>query len=394
MRLLLLPAAVLAATLAYDRGWLGSTPADESLIWAARGIFAIAFLLAWRFRRGQLAAAALVLAATAETVRMAPPAENGALFAIVACLLPLNLAVFALLGEWRLLSLAGLRAAGALALQGLAVLVVARGGTSLAGLQRPWIESLPDRTMPQPAVLFFALAAIALIGLLARRRTPLEAGLLAALLAAFLAFEIAVQPLLLLAAGGAILALSQIENAFSLAFEDGLTGLPARRALEENLRHLGGTYAIAMVDIDHFKRLNDRHGHEVGDQVLRRVASRLAEVKGGGTVYRYGGEEFTVLFPRGSAKDAEPHLEELRRSIADHRFVVRGPTRPKSKPKKKTKPRLRGKAADSRRGLKVTVSIGVADRNARRPRAEQVLKAADRALYRAKRAGRNRLTRG
>ena len=140
-----------------------------------------------------------------------------------------------------------------------------------------------------------------------------------------------------------------------------------------------------MVDIDHFKRLNDRHGHDVGDQVLRMVGARLARVGGGGTAFRYGGEEFAVLFPGKSAKDAEPHLEQLRRAIADHPFAVRGPSRPKRKPPKKQK-------AKGGRRLKVTVSLGVADRNARRPHHEQVMKAADRALYRSKKAGRNRLT--
>lgn len=388
MRLLLLPALVLATTFALDEGWLWELPATPTLAWSGRGIFAVAFLLAWRFRRGRLAAAALVLAGTAEA--LAAPSAGGPLVTGLACLVPLNLALLALLDEWRVMSSAGLVRYAVLALQAAALWALATGMAPgiLTWLNKAWIPSLPPLTLPQSAFLAFALATLVLLASLARRRTAVAAALAGALAAAFLAFEIAEAPHLYLAAGGLIQILAQIENAFSLAFEDGLTGLPARRALEENLRHLGRRYAIAMIDVDHFKRLNDRHGHEVGDQVLRAVASRLARVKGGGTAHRYGGEEFTVLFPRASKKDAQPHLEDLRRAVADDPFVVRGPARPKKKPKKSSK------TGTGAKRLKVTVSIGVAERSARLTRPEQVLKAADKALYRAKKAGRNRVVVG
>ena len=107
MRLLLLPALVLATATALDQGWLGELPATPTRVWAARGIFAVAFLLAWRFRRGRLAAAALVLAGTAEALPAASP--GGPLITGLACLVPLNLAALALLREWRVTSSAGLR---------------------------------------------------------------------------------------------------------------------------------------------------------------------------------------------------------------------------------------------------------------------------------------------
>ena len=390
MRLLLLAAVVLATAFACDRGWIAALPSEATLIWSSRGVFAIAFLLAWRFRRGRLAAAVLALAGTAEALTAAPATPGDPLLLAISFLLPLNLAGLALLGEWRVLSRAGLLRYGFLAIQAVAIWALARGQAPAIAqwLARPWIDSLPARSLPQSVLFAFALAAIIVMGCLARRRAAADAAFSGALAAAFLTFEIAAVPLLYLAAGGLIAILSQIENAFSLAFEDGLTGLPARRALEENLCHLGRRYAIAMIDIDHFKRLNDRHGHEVGDQVLRLVASRLAKVRGGGTAYRYGGEEFTVLFPRASTQEVEPHLEDLRRSIAEPPFAVRGPARPKKKPRTRRKPKGGGQR------LKVTVSIGVAERTAERPRPQQVLKAADRALYRAKRAGRNRLAVG
>src|SRR5688572_474514 len=123
-----------------------------------------------------------------------------------------------------------------------------------------------------------------------------------------------------MSAAGAILIVSLLEESHRLAFRDPLTGLPGRRALEERLRSLGNRFAIAMVDVDHFKKFNDTHGHDIGDQVLKLVGARLAQVGGGGIAYRYGGEEFSVLFPGSSLEDAMPHLEAIRASIEGYRL--------------------------------------------------------------------------
>ncbi len=387
MRFSILSAALCVAAYALDQGWITIDLPLATLVWTSRGVFGVAFLLAWRFRRGRLAAASLTLALVTESLAITPAVLNLSQLPVVTFLLPLNLAALAMQAEWRVTSHTGWLWCAALIMQSFAVFAIARG--ELASLHRVLLhtlfESLPTLRLPQVVWLGFALPAFVIAICWWRRGTPVEGGLMAALVTGLLAFELAREPRIFLAAGGMILVLAQIENAFSLAFEDGLTGLPARRALEESLRHPGRRYAIAMVDIDHFKRLNDRHGHEVGDQVLRSVASRLAKVRGG-TAYRYGGEEFTLLFPRRSAKDVAAHLEDLRRSIADQPFVVRGPARPKKKPRK------RGGGSSTDRKLKVTASFGVADRNPKRRTTEQVLKAADKALYRSKRAGRNRLT--
>src|SRR5258708_6206366 len=104
------------------------------------------------------------------------------------------------------------------------------------------------------------------------------------------------------------LASSIVENSYSLAYQDELTGLASRRAFNDALLRLKAPYTIAAVDIDHFKRINDTFGHDTGDQVLRLVASRLARVSGGGEPFRVGGEEFTILFPGRAAKDVTDHL--------------------------------------------------------------------------------------
>ncbi|NIT64214.1 MAG: GGDEF domain-containing protein [Gammaproteobacteria bacterium] len=188
-----------------------------------------------------------------------------------------------------------------------------------------------------------------------------------------------------LMAAGLILGLSVVETGYSMAYRDELTGLPSRRAFPDTLAALGSRYAIAMVDIDHFKQFNDKHGHDVGDQVLRMVAGKLGRVAGGGRAFRYGGEEFAVIFAGRSRDEAMPHLEELRSAIGNAKFTVRGHPRARS--------RLKGAKRKStrRKKLAVTVSIGVAERNGRYTTPERVLKAADKALYRAKRAGRNQV---
>jgi len=185
--------------------------------------------------------------------------------------------------------------------------------------------------------------------------------------------------------GGLILIGALMTTAYRMAYRDDLTGLPGRRALGEALLQLGSRYAVAMVDVDHFKRFNDTYGHDVGDQVLRMVAAKLGTVAGRGRAFRYGGEEFAILFPDTAAKEALPHLEAVRKAIEGSPFVLRAPGRPRKKPAS-SRPRT-----SAGKEVSVTVSIGVAERNDRRPDPEQVIKAADKALYRAKQAGRNRV---
>jgi diguanylate cyclase (GGDEF)-like protein len=192
---------------------------------------------------------------------------------------------------------------------------------------------------------------------------------------------------ILLAAAILTIVVGVTEASAATAYRDGLTGLPARRALDEALENLRGRYTIAMVDVDHFKRFNDTHGHEVGDQVLRMVATRLRGVGGGGKAYRFGGEEFAVVFAGRNAKWALPHLEELREGIASADFRLREAGRPKKKPRETRPPR-----AHSQR-LSLTVSVGVAESRPPRDTPERVLREADVALYRAKQEGRNRVSR-
>ena len=191
---------------------------------------------------------------------------------------------------------------------------------------------------------------------------------------------------LFLVATGLTLTLSVLETSYAMAYRDELTGLAGRRSLIRDLDAVGGTYTLAMVDVDHFKKFNDKHGHDVGDQVLKLVATCLAKAPGGAKAYRYGGEEFTLLFRGRTVEDALPHLEETRATVEEARFSVRSWNRPKEKPEKG-----QSKKPKPPRKLSVTVSMGVADSTSGDSSPDDILKKADQALYRAKKRGRTRI---
>jgi len=172
-----------------------------------------------------------------------------------------------------------------------------------------------------------------------------------------------------------------VQESWRMAYLDELTELPGRRALKEKFQSISGLYTVAMLDVDHFKKFNDTYGHDTGDTVLRMIASKMNKVGGGGFCYRYGGEEFTVVFPGKGVNDAEIHLENLRKSIADMPFVVNRQSRRKDSNKSTKKQKI----------VQVTVSIGYVDSSTKNKNAWGLLKLADLALYRAKKKGRNRL---
>ena len=277
--------------------------------------------------------------------------------------------------------------------------IASAGRSSLSGVA--WVALFDHWTLSSPptplagrlvfAAAFAAAVWRALPKLPAVEPHALDVGLAGALAAAFVATEWGSSPAVFAAfmtAAGAVLFVAVLQETHRIAFADELTGLPARRALNERLAALGPACAIAMADVDHFKKFNDVHGHDIGDQVLKLVAARLAEVEGGGVAFRYGGEEFCVVFDGRTAAEALPHLEAIRASIESYKMAVRSEVRPRDA---EAGSRLRG-ASLPQKMISVTISIGVADRQDLEVKAAAVVKAADQALYRAKEAGRNRVS--
>lgn len=177
-----------------------------------------------------------------------------------------------------------------------------------------------------------------------------------------------------------VLVIAVVQESWSMAYIDQLTGLPGRRALDEEMLKLGSNYSIAMLDIDHFKKFNDTYGHDAGDQVLQMVAARIKQSVSGGKVFRYGGEEFTVVFPGKKIKGTLDVLEGIRENISSSKFQLRKKDRRSGKNKK-----------SGGKNVQVTISIGVAERTGRMATPHEVIKGADKALYRAKKQGRNRV---
>ena len=168
-----------------------------------------------------------------------------------------------------------------------------------------------------------------------------------------------------------------LDYSLELAVTDELTGLNNRRFMEGQIIALversaagGDPVAALMIDIDHFKKINDTYGHDVGDEVLREFAARLASnVRAIDLPCRYGGEEFTVIMPGASIEAAEKVAERIRLHVAGAPFRV---------------------AAGSEL-LNVTISIGVAASMGEHDTPEALIKRADEAVYEAKAGGRNRV---
>lgn len=163
------------------------------------------------------------------------------------------------------------------------------------------------------------------------------------------------------------------EQAQQLAFKDGLTGIFNRRFFElriaeelERANRYQQNLAVVMLDIDHFKKLNDEFGHLLGDEVLRQVSQILNDsMRKGDVVCRYGGEEFALLLPQATPENAAEAAEKVRRNIESHHF----PGVPR----------------------RVTISCGVAGHPEFGRTRDEIVAAADAALYAAKQAGRNRV---
>lgn len=183
-----------------------------------------------------------------------------------------------------------------------------------------------------------------------------------------------------------VLTWAVLESIWRHAHMDELTELPARRAMRHHFASLGSDYAISVVDVDHFKRINDHYGHSTGDQVLRYIASFLKAAQFG-KAYRYGGEEFVIISEKPDFKMLVQELENLRKTIHKRPFVVRG----KDRPKKKEDMQVKVGDDAGREKIEIAVSIGVARSSDTLTNPTDVMNAADDALYRAKEAGRNQL---
>jgi two-component system cell cycle response regulator len=168
-----------------------------------------------------------------------------------------------------------------------------------------------------------------------------------------------------------------VQQSIEMAITDPLTGLYNRRYMESHLATQieqaaarGKPLTVLVIDIDYFKAINDSHGHDAGDDVLREFATRIRKsIRGIDLACRYGGEEFVVVMPETDMAVGTIVAERLRRRIASEPFSIQ----------------------QGGGSIEVTISIGIATLDTADDNATSVLKRADQALYRAKRDGRNRV---
>ena len=410
LKALLIPGGILllgVILLAYS-GWLTlALPALSFLYYCA---LIGGMLLAWRFHSSRTFSALLVvfLAETAISTfgggHISPATAGWTATQAASVLVPLNFILIALMRERGFTASSIAPVMLFLSVQSVIVAVVCVAGeAALAPHPRHIAATVP---LPGYALLALAVAAVFLLSRSLLIRKPVDSALLWSLAAFFLSLHFANTvriSTMYSTTAACILAISIIENSYLLAYHDELTTLPSRRAFNDALLRLQEPFSIAVVDIDHFKQFNDTYGHDTGDQVLRLVAANLARVTGGGQAYRCGGEEFTILFPGKTTSEVVDHLEQLRAAIqtsefrmrsADRRQVPRGPERRNQRTRGRTRKgdAIRQLAQDqSSTPLSVTVSIGVASATQAKPYADLVLQAADKALYRAKENGRNRV---
>ncbi len=367
--------------------------------YASVAVIAAGLLTAWRFHAmrsiaGLLLYAGATFAFTYANSRAPLGTSSHALFSALSFLLPLNLVALLMVEEFTLSLEPIAYWFGFASVQAGILAATCRPSTEASFWN--WLAVEPswwptDALNPIPLLTFIA-SALALLYKFAKDRRPLDAGLAWSLLPSILAcFSHGSTRTAYLSSAAIAVTVSVIETSYQLAYQDELTRLPGRRAFNQIIATLDSDYAIAMVDVDHFKRFNDTYGHEVGDQVLRMVAARLLQVTGDGRPFRCGGEEFAVVFPGKKAEDVVDHVELLRQTIEQSAFTVRGPDRSRRRRDERRYCHSARHLQNQRLGTSVTVSIGVAQPRSEWDEVQWVIEAADKALYAAKQRGRNRV---
>jgi len=285
---LLAPGGVLVlATWAVQREEVVQSAAAPYAAYYCFGAVMAGVLLSWYHDQCRLLCSASAVALT--VLALGPLVTDSKLVKLAAViLLPLNFSLLAISKERGVMTLDGLLKVGIIAAQPFGVLWIAQGNGPGWGAAPGWSSGFGvGAGLPWIAQLSFAIGALTLLTLVFSRRTKVEQGLLWALVAMFLGlyrFEAGPSAadsdafFFYSGTAGLVLVFAVLEHGYDIAYRDELTGLPGRRAFNNVMEQLGGTYAIAMCDVDHFKRFNDTYGHDAGDQVLRLVAAKRAGV--------------------------------------------------------------------------------------------------------------------
>lgn len=366
------------------------SPINEALVIALPYILLpVAVFLGEIFHQSRTSLAAIVLLFSYHIVQtwlqspLSIPSTKLA-YTLLAIALPLNLLMIHWLPERRLLTRSNIYFLAVLIVQFIAatLLVTYLSPFDLSILWQDYLISFPLISRLPIAIILVFIASLTLHTMLVfKRNQPHDHVLFISTLFSALTLVFFHFPMISSVAYSvlSLLLLTNLINcSHELAYIDQLTGIPGRRSLDIELKHLGRTYSIVMIDIDHFKVFNDTYGHKTGDDVLRLVASLIAKGIHHAKVYRYGGEEFTIIFKGRTQGECLRNLEQIRKQISDYPLKI-----------------MTHQSCESAKGTltistNITVSIGVSD-NHKIDNPHSVLKAADKALYRAKSNGRNQI---
>ena len=344
----------------------------------------VTVILSWRFNRSRTAFLAISLSILAFQSNI--PVINSIPQVILIILTVLSILLISFTGERGVFSIHGLKKAFFIAIPMVVFLIAAKYEPKLAtDFENTLNLKFNFGNIPNYLAISTIMILLCLFSELGiMKRTDYNAALSTTLGLIFVFYSFNGVSNIHFFVGYLIIIIAVLLSLYSLSYIDELTGLPARRAYNEFTAALGKKYSIAMSDIDHFKKFNDKYGHDTGDEVLKLVAKTLAKVSGGGKVFRFGGEEFVIVFNGKNKNETLPFLEEIRENIQNTPFTVRN-TKSRKKFKKSGNKSGTGKGA-----VKITISIGVSD-SALESKPVAVMKNADKALYKAKKSGRNKV---
>ena len=314
------------------------------------------------------------------------------IFYLINLLLPCLLIGFAFMPEQNCQQAMGI---AAIALAPVTLILLARllafdPDLFLGAAQQALESALFSSHLSALSTLLYLIAVIICTALCIHRQQALESSLLGGALMSYMTFgwiHLTHISAFMFSGIGVLLCINLTASLLSIGYRDELTQIGNRRALRQSAKTLRGSYSVAMVDADYFKKINDQFGHDLGDQVLRVIAGLLRRSADGGKAFRYGGEEFCLLFKGKSREEVIETLENIRQAIANYNMVIRDK---KHRPKASKQGEKRRGASRRTGDLRLTVSIGVASSDSS-GKFEQVLKSADKALYRAKASGRNQV---
>jgi len=385
--LIFLVMAVLLATFGADASWL----AAPTGVYARLVAYTAGFALAWRFRRSRVAAVLLGLFMMDLLLRPSSSAfqpGEGSIWDASGVLFLFFMPVVAAMKDRGVSSHRGVIQV-AIVLAGLA-------GALLFWAVRPellswtWQGFLPwDLSVVgvSDAALVVGLFAVLLTGGFAIvRRHRLDKGfffIAVMLLLALRGGSDSVESTIYLTMAALILIVNVFEKLYAFSALDDVTGLPTRRALRREVKEAGNCYALAFVGVDHYNDLYDRYGRDTSDRVVKKVAMHLGKTSVTGRVFRYGNEEFAVLYSGRGRDEVLGDLEMLRADVEDFRFALRPKAHANGKSAATNYPAVR---------WSLTVSVGVAERGEKKGLSASyaaIARAARGALHRGQKAGGN-----